>query len=315
MRVKLVAMVFLLLTARVQVSGEEDTSFIFNNGFQSAHLTMDGISEITPNGLLKPANETKQEQGHAFYPNPIAFNDSSSFSTTFVFAIRSEYKTLSFHGIVFVISPAKAFPGAFPAQYFGLFNHNNDGNRTNHVFAVELDTTQNTEFDDINNNHVGININSLKSANSTTAGYYVEGSRFENLSLISGLAMQVWVDYDGGNKQISVTLAPINVNKPKTPLLTLSQDLSQILNNLSYVRFSSGTGPILTSHYVLGWSFKLNGEAQNLVISELPKLPRLGPRKISRILRIGLPLLSLCMIFLVTSLFWYKREKYQEVNC
>ncbi|KAI9112159.1 hypothetical protein K1719_016682 [Acacia pycnantha] len=213
--------------------------------------------EITPNGLLKLTNETKQEQGHAFYPNPIAFHDSSSFSTTFVFAIRSEYKTLSCHGIVFVISPAKAFPGAFP------------------------------------------------------------GSRFQNLNLSSGLAMQVWVDYDGGNKQISVTLAPINVNKPKTPLLTLSQDLSQILNNLSYVGFSSGTGPILTSHYVLGWSFKLNGEAQNLVISELPKLPRLGPRKISTILRIGLPLLSLCMIFLVTSsvvYYIYWKRKFSEIQ-
>ncbi|KAI9112287.1 hypothetical protein K1719_016810 [Acacia pycnantha] len=245
-----------LVISTIQVSSE-DTSFIFNNGFQSANLTMDGISEITSNGLLQLTNETRQEKGHAFYANPIAFSDSS-FSTTFVFAIRSEYRTLSAHGIAFVISPAKALPGVLPSQ-----------------------------------------------------------SQFQNLTLISGLPMQVWVDYDGGKKQISVKLAPINVNKPETPLLTLYQDLSQILDNPSYVGFSSSTGSVLTSHYVLGWSFKLNGMAQNLVISELPKLPRLGGRKQSMMLPILLPLLSLCVIFLVASsvvYYLYRKMKFSEIK-
>ncbi|XP_028783464.1 L-type lectin-domain containing receptor kinase IV.1 [Neltuma alba] len=312
MSVKLVAMVFLLVAA----SGE-DTSFIFNNGFQSAHLTMDGISEITPNGLLQLTNETREKRAHAFYPNPIAFTPSSSFSTAFVFAIRPEYPTLSGHGIVFLVSPEKALPGALPTQYLGLFNDTNNGNSTNHVFAVELDTIQNREFDDINDNHVGIDINSLRSAHSTPAGYYDEGSQLKNMSLISGLPMRVWVDYDGGKKQISVTLAPIDINKPKTPLLTLSQDLSHIIKYPSYVGFSSSTGSILTSHYVLGWSFKLNGEAQNLVISELPKLPRLGGRKQSMVLLIGLPLLSLCSIFaVILSIFYYmyRKKKFSEIQ-
>ncbi|XP_028783449.1 L-type lectin-domain containing receptor kinase IV.1-like [Neltuma alba] len=315
---KLKAMMILVtvVISAVQVTGE-DTSFIFNNGFQSANLTMDGISEITPNGLLRLTNETRQEKGHAFYPNPITFNDSSCFSTSFVFAIRSEYKTLSGHGIAFLISPAKALPGARPSQYLGLFNETNNGNRTNHVFAVELDTILSSEFDDINDNHLGIDINGLKSANSSPAGYYLNRSHFQNLSLISGLPMQVWVDYDVGKKQISVTLAPINVDKPKTPLLTSYQDLSQIINNTSYVGFSSSTGSVLTSHYVLGWSFKLNGMAQNLVISKLPKLPRLGGRKKSMILLIGLPLLSLCIIFIaILSGFYYisRKRKFSEIQ-
>ncbi|PQP91620.1 L-type lectin-domain containing receptor kinase IV.1 [Prunus yedoensis var. nudiflora] len=43
-----------------------------------------------------------------------------------------------------------------------------------------------------------------------------------------------------------------------------------------YVGFSSSTGSVRTSHYVLGWSFKMNGQAQEIVTSKLPKLPRIG---------------------------------------
>ena len=39
-------------------------------------------------------------------------------------------------------------------------------------FAVELDTIQNKEFGDINNNHIGINLNGLNSSTSQPAGYY-----------------------------------------------------------------------------------------------------------------------------------------------
>ena len=99
---------------------------------------------------------------------------------------------------------------------------------------------------------------------------------------------------------MNVALAPINIQKPETPLLMLSQDLSQIIKNPSYVGFSAATGSVMTSHYVVGWSFKINGEAQNLQLSKLPKLPRLGAKTQSVVLTIVLPLLSLCCIFLVT---------------
>ncbi|KAI9073537.1 hypothetical protein K1719_044505 [Acacia pycnantha] len=128
--------------------------------------------------------------------------------------------------------------------------------------------------------------------------------------------MQVWVDYDGGKKQISVTLSSINVNKPETPLLTLSQDLSQILTNPSYVGFSSSNGVLTAFHYVLGWSFRVNGVAQNLDTSELPKLPRLGRNKQSMILLIGVPLTLLCIFFLVIlSIVYYInwKKKFSEI--
>ncbi|KAK6244922.1 hypothetical protein QUC31_011331 [Theobroma cacao] len=296
--------VLLALLISFAAAGDVD---LISNGFRSSNLSLDGIAEFTSNGLLKLTNETRQQKGHAFYPNPVNFKNSTNgsvftFSTTFVFAIIPEYPNLSGHGIAFVIAPTRGLPGALPSQFLGLFNESNNGNATNHVVAVELDTIQSNEFADINDNHVGIDINGLKSDKSFPAGYYEDGTRqFRNLTLISGQRMQVWVEYHGLEKRMDVTLAPINVPKPKTPLLSLSRDLSSILNNEMYVGFSSSTGSVLTSHYVLGWSFSINGQAQELTLSQLPKLPRLGPKKRSRFLTIGFPLILVSLVLAAVS--------------
>ncbi|CAL5192130.1 unnamed protein product [Lathyrus oleraceus] len=308
---------FMLLFSFITLGASKDISFTYN-GFQSSYLYVDGIAELASNGLLRIAIDTKQEKAHAFYPNPIVFKNNSngsvsSFSTTFVFAIRPEpdYPTLSGHGIVFVVSPTKGLPNSLPSQYLGLFDKYNNGNSSNHVFGVELDTIQSSEFNDINNNHVGIDINDLKSVSSAPAGYYDSNGQLKDLTLISGYPMQVWIEYDGEKKKIDVTLAPIDVVKPKQPLLSFVKDLSPILNNSMYVGFSSATGSVYTSHYILGWSFKVNGQAQNLVISELPKLPRFGEKKESRFLTVGLPLLLLSLVFMITLgvIYYIKRKK------
>ncbi|KEH22938.1 putative protein kinase RLK-Pelle-L-LEC family [Medicago truncatula] len=326
MFLKLVFMLFFLVT----LVASKDNSFIYN-GFQSSHLYLDGIAELTPDGLLRLTNDTEHEKGHAFYPNPVVFKNTisesvSSFSTTFVFAIRPQYPTLSSHGIVFVVSPTKGLPNSKASQYLGLFNQSNNGNSSNHVFGVELDTLLSSEFDDINDNHIGIDINDLKSANSTPAGYYDSNGQFKNMSLFSGYPMHVWIEYDGEKKKIDATLAPINVGfnvvKPTRPLLSFTKDLSPILNTSMYVGFSSSTGSILSSHYVLGWSFKVNGQAQNLDISKLPELRTFAPelrilddKKKSKILTVGLPLSLLSLLFMITLgiMYYIKWKKFAEI--
>jgi serine/threonine protein kinase len=311
----------LLVLLLISLVASEDTSFTYL-GFQSENLSLDGIASVTSTGLLKLTDGTKQQKGHAFYPNPITFKNSSngtasSFSTTFVFAIISEYRTFSSHGLAFVIAPTRGLPGALQAQYLGLFNNSNDGNATNHVVAIELDTILNSEFGDINDNHVGIDINSLTSKKSATAGYYDDNNgAFTNLTLISGRQMQVWVEYDGVKKKIEVTLAPINVGKPKTPLLSLSYDLSPIIQDNMYVGFSSSTASILTDHYVLGWSFKVNGQASKLVLSQLPKLPRIGGKPRSKFLTIGLPVIVVSLVSVAISTVIYvirRKRKFAEL--
>jgi hypothetical protein len=139
--------------------------------------------------------------GHAFYPAPLHMADSpngtvQSFSACFVIGIISVYD-LSSHGLTMLVAPNKDFTKATPVQYLGLINGSNNGNRTNHIFAVELDTWKNSEFGDINNNHIGVDINSLSSVQSHPAGFFHDqNGTFKNLTLSSQEAMQVWVDYD-----------------------------------------------------------------------------------------------------------------------
>ncbi|VVA28753.1 PREDICTED: L-type lectin-domain [Prunus dulcis] len=317
----LIAMFFkLVIVILVSQAAAEDLNFTYN-GFLSANLSLDGVAQVTSNGLLKLTNDTGL--GHAFYPNPVTFKNSSnatafSFSTTFVFAIRSRLgPRLGGHGIAFVIAPTRGLPGGFTNQYLGVFNDTNNGNANNHIFAVELDSVQHPEFGDINNNHVGIDINGLRSVKSTPAGYHsLNNGGFRNLTLISGQPMQVWVEYDGIQKQINVTLGPINVDKPHIPLLSLKYDLSTVLNTTMYVGFSSTPGSLVTSHYVLGWSFEMNGQAPELVLSQLPKLPRIGRKKISNFLTLGVPVMSVSLVLLAISSLIYairRKKKFAEL--
>ncbi|KAF7144428.1 hypothetical protein RHSIM_Rhsim04G0160300 [Rhododendron simsii] len=116
-------LLLLLLALLPATPAQEHPSFTFNN-FKAAspNLTLDGIAEFIPSGLLALTNGTRQRTGHAFYPTPFLFKPSpnataSSFSTSFIFSIIPEYPTLSGHGIVFVVAPAPHLPDIFSALY------------------------------------------------------------------------------------------------------------------------------------------------------------------------------------------------------
>ncbi|MQL78607.1 hypothetical protein Taro_011037 [Colocasia esculenta] len=293
------------LLLRLAASSDGVDHFVFN-GFHGAELRLDGTATITSEGLLRLTNTTKLLMSHAFFPTPIRFRSSpagsiSSFSSTFVFGIVPEFADLSGHGIAFFMSPSEDIPGAIGSQYLGLFSPSNNGNSSNHIFAVELDTIQNPEFADINANHVGIDINSMRSYRSLPAGYRPRhgGGGFRNLTLISGHRMQVWVEFDGTQMQVNVTLAPLGEPKPSIPLLSAITNLSDVFFESMYVGFSSSSDPFLTSHYIVGWSFKMNGEAPALNLSSLPLLPTRPAAKQSKNLATWVPA-SLSAILLIT---------------
>ncbi|GJN10347.1 hypothetical protein PR202_ga28434 [Eleusine coracana subsp. coracana] len=150
--------------------------------FTGANLILDGVASITPNGLLELTNGPARLKGHAFHPTPFHFHKNNrtlqSFSVTFIFAIYCIHTDICGHGIALVISARNNFSDAMPSQYMGLINSYNNGNASNHFFAVELDTNDNDEFKDIDNNHVGIDINGLDSVNSRSAGYYDDNNGY-----------------------------------------------------------------------------------------------------------------------------------------
>lgn len=247
----------------------QHNEFVYN-GFKTPNnndnnsISLNGVAEIQHNGLLKLTNDTTRLIGHAFYPNPIQFINSTdgkafSFSTAFAFAIVPEYAKLGGHGLAFTISPSKDLQGALPSQYLGILNSNNTGNPSNHIFAVEFDTVQDFEFKDINDNHVGIDINGLVSNASVNASYFTEADstpRFLNLK--SGKTIQAWIDYDSTTNQLNVTLS-LSSTKPSSSILSFDVDLSPILQDTMYVGFSASTGLLASYHYIQGWSFKIRG--------------------------------------------------------
>ncbi|KAG1337840.1 L-type lectin-domain containing receptor kinase IV.1 [Cocos nucifera] len=305
----------LLVILLLKLVASSDHEIIFN-GFTGANLSLNGLAHITSGGLLMLTNNTKQGQGHAFHPALLHFKNSSngkplSFDTTFVFAIRPEYPDVSGHGLAFAVSPSKELPGAMPSQHLGLFNTTDIGNPIDHIFAIELDTVQTVEFEDINDNHVGIDINSLTSVNSSPVAYFdgkSDGSR--SLKLISGDPMQVWIEYNGMDMQLDVTISPINVPKPDISIVSSKVNLSSILFDDMYAGFSASTGSATGDHYILGWSFSLNGIAQPLDLSNLPSLPyQENTKKITHLLTIALPLLAVVLLLLSIAVIFFLRRK------
>uniref|UniRef100_A0A0D9WV85 non-specific serine/threonine protein kinase n=1 Tax=Leersia perrieri TaxID=77586 RepID=A0A0D9WV85_9ORYZ len=316
-------LLFLALDNKFFATGEEK-QFIYS-GFSGSDILANGTAVVTQNGLLHLTNGTTQSKGQAFHPAPLHFHEHGSngtrvrsFSASFVFAIRSIAPGVSAQGLTFFVSPTKNLSSAFSNQFLGLLNKKNNGNMSNHIFAIELDTVLNNDMMDINDNHVGININDLRSVDSYNAGYYDnKNGTFCNLTLASFDMMQVWVDYNGESKLISVTLAPLHIAKPAKPLLTTTYDLSRVLKNKSYVGFSSSTGILDTHHYVLSWSFGMDQPSPVIDVNKLPKLPRLGPKPQSKLLVIILPIASATFVLaIISALIVFRRGqlRYAEVR-
>ncbi|KAJ6895522.1 L-type lectin-domain containing receptor kinase SIT2-like [Populus alba x Populus x berolinensis] len=313
----------LFLSLKLLALAQEENHFIYH-GFTGADLLLSGIAKIHPNGLLELTNTSKQQIGRAFFPFPFQFNTSLfnnsrslSFSTQFAFAMVPEQPTLGGHGMAFTISPSVDFTGALATQYFGIHNSTSKGLPSNHLVAVELDAVPSPDLKDINDNHVGIDVNSLISIESAPVTYFSdEEKENKSLSLISGHVMHVWIDYDEVEKLLNVTVAPVTRTKPTLPLLSTPLDLSSVMLDSMYVGFSSSTGAVASSHYILGWSFNRGGQAQSLDVSKLPSLPPQRKSRKKPYLRIVAPPIT-AIIFLVAisgAAYITRRKKYEELR-
>uniref|UniRef100_A0A453SMM1 Protein kinase domain-containing protein n=1 Tax=Aegilops tauschii subsp. strangulata TaxID=200361 RepID=A0A453SMM1_AEGTS len=262
-------------------------------------------------------NSDPQRSGRAFSRR--SFGYITSFSTTFVFLIipPDSKDGVSAHGLAFALSSTVGFVfDAHPGPYLGLTNMKSRGNGTNQLFAVELDTIKNPQFSYIDENHVGIDVNSMVSINSHTAGYYASNGMFSPLKLASGQPMQVWVDYDGTSHNLSVSLAPYLEHKPQRPLLSSTVNLTSVLaNNSFYVGFSSSTGLLKSRHYIIGWSFNTTGKAQPLNYTSLSQViedVRPKPQTRSHIPRAIIVLvvtISTVIVLLICAVLYALRKK------
>ncbi|CAI0429144.1 unnamed protein product [Linum tenue] len=284
----LCCLLFFITIAAVPTAHAAVDQFTFN-GFSGAAdgeiLRDDRVSILKPGGALRlTSTRTKNAIGHAFHTRPVRmlnrtspFPSSTSFATTFVFSIISPAAGKGGFGLAFVLAPSPEFPGAAADHYLGLFNSTtNDGDPSNHVFAIEFDTVNGVnDTRDTDGNHVGINVNSMNSRNASSAYFVDDGNQRQEVILQSGDPIQAWVEYDAVLKRVDVTVSPAGNRKPIAPLLSESLDLTPVVREFMYAGFSASTGGEKASaHYILGWSFSTDGNpAPPLNISLLPSPP------------------------------------------
>lgn len=157
-------------------------------------------------------------------------------------------------------------------------NFTNNGNSTNHVLAIEFDVFKNQEFNDINDNHVGVDNNSLTSTASYEAGYWKGkgNDSFKKLKLNNGVNYQVWIDC--GNSSINITMAKVGKSKPLRPLINNDIDLSSVFLDEMYLGFTAATGQLVESHRILSWSFSnSNSSIGDALLTK--NLPSFAPPK------------------------------------
>ncbi|EFH38712.1 hypothetical protein ARALYDRAFT_333335 [Arabidopsis lyrata subsp. lyrata] len=192
---------------------------------------------------------------------------------------------------------------AFDDEPFPFKNSTNDnGKSSNHVIAVELDIHKDDEFGDINDNHVGININGMRSNISAPAGYFDQKGQFKSLSLISGNLLR-----------LSVTLSsPEEAYYPNQPLLLLNQDLSPYLLEKMYLGYTASTGSVGALHYI--WTLHVYDIAVDPDLDfPIPTFPPY-PKPKSQVRRTVLVTCLTLVLFVAVaasalSLFFYRRHK------
>ncbi|CAI0407470.1 unnamed protein product [Linum tenue] len=235
----------------------------FNSTNSSSSLSLYGSAAVESR-ILTLTNSTAFTIGRALYPQKIRTKTPNSshvisFSTSFIFAMAPYKNTLPGHGLVFLFVPFAGIAGASSSQNLGFLNRTNDNDPNAHIFGVEFDVFSNQEFNDINDNHVGIDLNSLTSRFAHEAGYWPDSSaagKFEPLKLNSGGNYQVWIDYAEGS--MNVTMARAGAKRPRRPLLNVSVDLSEVFED--------------ESHKILGWSFSNSNFSlgESLITAGLP---------------------------------------------
>ncbi|XP_027342685.1 probable L-type lectin-domain containing receptor kinase VII.2 [Abrus precatorius] len=250
---------FFILNTNLVLSSVSATEFVYNRNFNSTNVKLHGNATIQ-SSILTLTNQTFFSIGRAFYPYRIPMKPPNSstllpFATSFIFSIAPCKNFPVAHGFAFIFSPVMAINGELSGNYLGLFNRSTSGNASNHVFAVEFDDFRNEEFNEDNDNHVGVNLNSMISMYSEPAAFWggKDGEELESLKLASGQNYQVWIEFE--DSQINVTMAPAGKRKPHRPLISKPINLSWVLLDEMYVGFSGATGRMVDICRILAWSF------------------------------------------------------------
>ncbi|KAA8537873.1 hypothetical protein F0562_027547 [Nyssa sinensis] len=197
--------------------------------------------------------------GRAFYVDPIRFLDSptnttASFSCRFNFTIVPSPLCPFGDGFVFFIT---SNVGSFSMSDGHMGLPELALNSQDSFVAVEFDTNFDPSLGDINDNHIGIDVNTIMSFASVDV-------TSRDIDLKSGRQMTAWIEYRDSEKMIRVWVG-YTEDRPYSPLLVAQIDLSKQLKESMYVGFSASSGRGSAIYIVDQWRFKTFGFLPSLI--------------------------------------------------
>ncbi|XP_022766824.1 probable L-type lectin-domain containing receptor kinase S.5 [Durio zibethinus] len=163
----------------------------------------------------------------------------ASFNTTFVLNIQSRTSPGG-EGMAFIITGNYSLPENSDEKWLGIVNANSNGSPQAMVVAVEFDTRKSYD-EDLDGNHIGLNINSIDSITQVSLGGY-------GINISGGEDLRVHLQYDGKNLTVFV-------GDNKTLVLSQPLDLSAYLPEKVFVGFSASTSNQTELNCVKSWAF------------------------------------------------------------
>ncbi|XP_050387447.1 L-type lectin-domain containing receptor kinase VIII.2-like [Argentina anserina] len=180
-----------------------------------------------------------------------------SFSSELVFSITPG----AGDGIVVVFSP-----GDLGSKFSGKGPYGFDGE--SRFLGIEFDTEMNQNVNDVNANHIGVNVGSFVSV--------IVGNVSElGLVLNSGEKMKSWIDYDASSKRLEIRLSKMGDPRPYNPIVAYGIDFSAMWKdedvNVGISSSNSNGSSSSQISSVYSWSFRLRNVPR---MHSLPVNPR-----------------------------------------
>ncbi|XP_037470348.1 probable L-type lectin-domain containing receptor kinase S.5, partial [Triticum dicoccoides] len=215
-------------------------------GFSPGSAISNNSLQITPN-----AGNMTHRSGRVVYAKETLklWNSKrttlASFRTDFMLSILPQNGTGE--GMAFLLTNNPTLPSNSSGQWLGACNNQTDGAKTNRVVAVEFDMRKSNE-DDLDGNHVDIDINSIKSFRQYP---------LNNLSIFLSTGSDVWVSirYHGTLQLLQIFLVQYSIRGRHLFQGDTYIDLSQVLQDDVYLGFACSMGDTTQLNQIKSWNF------------------------------------------------------------
>ncbi|GFP86855.1 L-type lectin-domain containing receptor kinase ix.1 [Phtheirospermum japonicum] len=224
---------------------------------QGNPIVVSGNAYITSEGIQVTTNDRNQAQGdragRATYIDPLHLWDRASrnltdFTTRFSFVIDSGGSNNYGDGLAFFLAPngSSIQPWSYGGS-LGIGNSSGTLNSSQYSFvAVEFDTYRNSLFDPVSYApHIGINVNSMRSLNTTTWRNNITLGRLNNAT----------ISYSATSMLLRVDVTGFSGNRTWIDSISHVVDLRNFLPEYVSFGFSAATGASFESHNVKSWDF------------------------------------------------------------